>query len=178
MIPLGILAATGDTLADYELISTVYGNGTSPTITFDNIPTSFKHLRLYANIRGQQAATSVTPTIRFNGVTSGYWWHNMVVSSSAGTAPTSANGNNNNLFAIPGDTSSPNNVAAFVMTIMDYQSVEMFKTAQYFAPQSVNSNMRMASITTTIADPITSIGFNTASGFTTTSRFTLLGIKG
>jgi len=181
MIPLGILATAGASAAAagaYELISTAYGTGSSGTITFSSIPSTYKHLQIRWSAKSTLSGQT-SHKLTFNGVTtSSYYNHKLV--GDGGTVSSSTDGLLGFIYLTNAmDTSVTANVyASGVMDILDYASNNKNKTVKSLhGNNSPSINMFSGFLMNTAA--ITSITFAAYGGnYTTPSRFSLYGIKG
>jgi hypothetical protein len=170
----------GNIPSDYELIATANGTGSSSTITFSSIPTDYKHLQ----IRYSAKTTSTTGEdlyIRFNGILSAsYVTHSLQGRST--TASSSSNTGLDVIFLERGlaTTDTPNSFAAGVIDILDYASTSKNTTLRAFYGKNDNNNnvqLRSGLLMNTAA--INSISLITSAGsHTTTTRFSLYGLKG
>jgi hypothetical protein len=179
----GVAAATGS----YESIATVNGTGSSGTITFSSIPSTYVALQLRYISRNSAAGTgSGDVLLRFNSDSgSNYAFHYMTgngsVASSNGSATQTSikldNASTNN-----GETSG--NMTVGIIDIHDYASTTKYKTAREFQGNDNNGNSssicRLYSglwMSTSAISTIT-LTLNLANNFTTASTFALYGIKG
>jgi len=175
LLPLGILASAGGAASDYELIATSFGTGSSGTVTFSSIPAGYKHLQL----RYSALVSSGNPYIgiRLNGDSgSSYAYHTLyrngaTVNAGGASTQTSAIA----LGFISGLSSS--NVTSGITDIVD-----AFATTKYKTLKTHNGNVNeivFASGLWQNSSAVTSVtAFISAGNFTTTSRFSLYGIKG
>lgn len=175
LIPIGFFGAGGAAGA-YELISTAYGTGSSGTISFTSIPSTYKHLQI--RYLGNKASSSDL-RLTANSIASGYSAHYLqgdgsAVSSGAFTSQTTLIMQN----SVGGSTA--NSFAAGIIDILDYASTAKNKTVRAFTGQTGTFNfvdLHSGMIPTTSA--LTTISLAISSGsWTTTSRFSLYGIKG
>lgn len=175
LLPLGILASAGGAASDYELIATSFGTGSSGTVTFGSIPAGYKHLQL----RYSALVSSGNPYIgiRLNGDSgNSYAYHTLYrtgssVTGGAATSQTSAI----TLGFISGLSSS--NVTSGITEIVDAFATTKNKTLR---TQNGNVNeLVFASGLWLNTSAVTSVtAFISAGNFTTTSRFSLYGLKG
>lgn len=73
-------------LNSYESIITYTGTGSSGTITFSTIPTTYKHLQIRYIGRGTGGAIATTLRMRINGSSSTYALHRLFGNGSTATA--------------------------------------------------------------------------------------------
>lgn len=154
------------------------------TILGGNIPSTFKHLRLVASLRTDQAAAQETPLIRFNNDSGAVY--DYVATQSQSATETSSHAENQTsgwAGAIPGATTTAGWFGPLVVDIADYLSTVAHKT--WIATGGVlvggaGSNLRTiiglyhpaAVAAITRIQIIPQIGPN----FVTGSRFSLYGI--
>jgi len=183
LIPIGFLGA-GGAAGSYELISTAYGTGSSSTITFSSIPSTYKHLE----IRGVMSDTDVTNkwlsdvSVRFNSDTaSNYSYHFL---EGNGTSATSSGGTTSTAMTLRNITTGQFTSGIYgsvVISVLDYANTTTNKTLRYLGGCYANAekavhfgsgNWRSTSAVSsiTISGGITN--------WTTASRFSLYGIKG
>jgi hypothetical protein len=187
MIPLGILATTaggGGGAGSYELISTAYGTGSSGVITFSSIPSTYKHLQIRVTGRSTRSgSTNTSAYMQLNGSASGYAYHRLYgdgssVSSGAITSMTYAQ---IAVSTFPAADDTANVHAASVIDILDYASTTKNTTIREFigANGSVIKQIGLYSALWNNTAAVTSITINDQfANWTTTSRFSLYGIKG
>lgn len=173
-------AAGNGAAAAYELISTVFGTGSTSTVTFTSIPQTYKHLQVRFASNANYLNGS-NPWMQFNGDTAAnYAWH---VLSSDGTSVTSG--------ATPSTTwmlvgRLPNNgavqqVGISVIDILDYTSTTKNKTIRSLGGTSSTADryIRMNSGVWLSTAAVTSLTLsNDAASWPTTSRFSLYGVRG
>jgi len=158
----------------YESIATLAGTGSSGTISFTSIPSTFKHLQL--RLFGL-TASSAEWALKLNadaGVISHYVFGNGA-SVFAGNDPGSANGQTLDTLAL--DSTNP---MVNVVDILDYTNTNKAKTCRWLGGSDRNGSGRVwlgSSLFTTTA-AITSLTIYAPANFTTTSSFALYGIKG
>jgi hypothetical protein len=179
LIPFGVLSAAGaggEVGATYELIETVVLGTTTSEVVFSSLATyasTYKHLQLRAVTRSNRAATDSTLNVRFNGVTSGYFWHSLRNGADSETSQTSMR-----VGYSSAASSAANSFGATVIDLSDPYSTTKNKTFRSLSgvtdSQAVLSSGSLANTSS-----VTSITFFDASGsFVTGSRFSLYGIRG
>jgi hypothetical protein len=173
---------------DFESIATAVGTGSSATITFDSIPSTYKHLQLRVMARDLGAGTSTLNAtfIRLNNNTSSnYTWHSFQGNGTAlsqegyGYGGTGGNGYMNAITAAGGNTAGIMGVG--IIDILDYASVSKLKTVTTFTGTDQNGSGRVAvgSILFNSTSAISRIDIQGSQGsFTTSSVFSLYGLKG
>lgn len=172
----------------FEPIATVTGTGSSSTLTFSSIPSTYKHLQ----IRGMFKDTSTTAAsrseyrIRFNGSSTGYMYHHLYGNGS--TASAIGQSAAHIVVAASGLTSGTgltNSLGVSIVDIYNYASSTTTKVTRSIS--SCDANLASTGYQTALCsglwnntNAITSISILTdgAGNFSTASTFTLYGIKG
>ena len=187
LIPLGIWAASGAgsvAAGAYELIATANGTGSSGTITFSSIPSTYKHLQIRFTAR-QDTTSNVQVLQRFNNIsTAVYAFHNLFgaagsppVNSQSGVTQTEIRSG-----IILGSLETTGAFSNSITDILDYVSTTKNKTTRTSFGYHSATGSYQARLTSGLwqsTDAITRIDLIAATGnFTTTSRFSLYGIKG
>ena len=177
---IGLLGAASGVGSDYELIATAFGTGSSGTITFSSIPADYKHLQIRYSAK-VTTSTGEDLYLRFNGILSAsYVTHRLSALST--TLSSSSNTGLDVIFLERGlsITDTANAFAAGVIDILDYTSTSKNTTLRAFYGKNDNINtvqLRSGLLMNTAA--INSISLITSAGsHTTTSRFSLYGLKG
>jgi hypothetical protein len=167
----------------FESIATVNGTGSSGSITFSSIAGDWEHLQIRANARGTFNGVAAI-NVRLNGIsTSTYTAHRLIGDGSAA----SANGFANVDYMYEGDflyggTTQSDAHTVFIMDIHDYTSSTKNKTLRSFGGFDANGSGQIflsSGLSRTTA-AVTSVTIDTDSGvnFSSTSTFSLYGIKG
>ena len=182
----GIIASSGGAAGggSYESIASATGTGSSGTITFSSIPSTYVALQ----IRTMQRSTGTTGalTVRFNGDTgTNYAYHTLY----GDTASALATGVTGATFILAGVTTTSNDAANLmgvsIIDIHSYASTTQNKTVRSLAGKDVNTtsindnriNLNSGVWLNTAA--ITSVSVNlSANSFSTDSVVSLYGIKG
>jgi len=158
-----------------EPIATVMGTGSSNTITFSNIPSTYKHLQIRGILVG---TTSDVVSISYNSDTTAtnYYYHRL---QGTGAAVNAASGNIRRLFDAAG---SGSNYLAFVVDILDYANTNKYKTTRSLSGYDANGSgvIDLESNLWSNTAAISTIALNLTAGvyFSANSRFSLYGIKG
>lgn len=181
LIPLGILSSSGGAPATMELISTAYGTGSSGTITFSSIPATYKHLQVRAVVK-KDTAGAIEFGMQFNGDSgSNYLWHRLTGNGSTVTSGWYGGLGGASYLGYTDGSSTANIHAANIIDILDYASTTKNKTMRalvgnYNASAGLIRLNSGAWLSTAAVNSITLTygGYN----FTSTSRFSLYGIKG
>jgi hypothetical protein len=185
---LGVVASSMQGVSgSFESIATANGTGSSSTITFSSIPSTYKHLQIrgIARLTGDTSPSPIN--IQYNGVTTSTYFNHRLTGDGT-SAGVNSNASNTRIFTAAraisnGETA--NAFGAFIIDIHDYYSTSKTKTLRSFFGNNTNSGssndaVGMSSGASTATTAISSISIIASSGssFTTTSVFSLYGIKG
>jgi len=166
----------------YESIASATGTGSSGTITFSSIPSTYKHLQIRAITRCTLAGVAQEDIqVRVNGDTgTNYSYHNFqnastFVNGASATQMTLAQG----VVLSAGHTA--NFVTPVIIDVQDYASTTKNKTFKSFAgirnPDIANVQIGSGAwLSTSAINSITLL--LQSSNWTTTTQFALYGIKG
>lgn len=180
---IGVTASSYESYTAFESIATATGTGSSGTITFSSIPSTYQHLQLRWVSRSSRAVTADNMRISFNGATSTYADH--ILYGDGATA--AAAGQTALTYITLQDATTGASATASIMgvgllDIHDYASTTKAKTIR-----SIHGNDRNGAgvialssglWTTTSAINSISIVVGSTGNFTTSSTFALYGIKG
>lgn len=167
----------------YESIATANGTGSSNTITFTSIPSTYTHLQLRGIVKSTTAGSSFSSVgLNFNSDTSSSYTRHILYGNGAspfaygGTAGTTwyIGGND---FPSAGYTSI---VGAHVVDILDYANTNKNKTVRALTGCDVNGagEILLSSTVYLKTDAVTSIQLVSASGnFSTLTQYALYGIR-
>lgn len=162
----------------YESITTLSGTGSSGTIAFTSIPSTYKHLQIRATY---QCSTTDNPYIRVGGgsidTAANYSWHHFYGNGSSALS----NGNGSQTFTYFGYSQNTTNPNVGIIDILDYASVNKNKTFRILAGQDNTGSGEVALWSGSwqnSSTAIASISLITGGNFSTASRFALYGIKG
>ena len=187
---VGIIASSGGAAGGgaYESIASATGTGSSDTVTFSSIPSSYVSLQVRGIFRGQTDVGIGNAAIRLNGDTTNANYASHHLGGDGGSAYTYGSASGPvylaNCFPYADQTSGTHGV--FIIDLHDYASTTRFKTIRQFsgvdnnnspagAPGSVILGSGLWENTNAVTSlSITGLGIN----FTTTSSFALYGIKG
>jgi len=168
--------------SSYESIATATGTGSSGTITFSSIPSTYSHLQVRILGRSDAAFVTQTAVLTVNNDTgANYAYHSLSgdgTSVSVGGTASSSN--------IPRIFSVANNATASIMSvgiidIHDYASTTKNKTVRIWTGDDRNGSGRTAlsSGLWINTSAINRVDITTQVGnWTTASTFALYGIKG
>jgi hypothetical protein len=165
----------------YELISTAYGTGSSGTITFSSIPSTYKHLQIrYA--AATTAGGDPTLYMRVNGDTgNSYAYHRLF---ATGASVLSNKGTIISYMDFDMNLADPTYTDVYapaVIDILDYASTSKNKTVRAFTGLNRSGYTRVALSSGAFFNTaaVTSVSlFSFSAMLTTGSRFSLYGIKG
>ena len=188
---LGTVASqfSGKSFGSFESIATATGTGSSNTITFNSIPSTYKHLQIRMITKtSDSGSASATATMYFNNLNTGtgYAWHAM---EADGANVTPWRGSGLSSFFVGGNSTSwipysgfTNNVGAGIIDIYDYASTSKAKTVKIIVGSVVsttNGVIKVGSGLSTTTSAISSISFvNGATAWGTATSIALYGIKG
>jgi hypothetical protein len=163
----------------YESIATALGTGSSNTITFTSIPSTYKHLQIRFNSFSTGAADWVNIRMNNDSSTSNYLSHRLVGSGS-GTPTTAAQGTQPFLkYQFIGGSTTQASVG--VIDILDHANSNKNKTVRTLTGMDNNGSGTIAftSGLWSSTSAITRLDFILdSSNFATTTSFALYGIKG
>ena len=136
----GQVGSGGASLSSYESIATASGTGSSGTITFSSIPSTFKHLQLRWITRG--TSTSYTASdlyLYMNGDTGiSYTYHYLYGSGSTAGASGAANQTLTYLGETTYGLATSGIMGVGICDILDYASTTKYKTHRTFSGDDRN----------------------------------------
>jgi hypothetical protein len=189
---LGILDSGGAAVSasSYESIASATGTGSSGTITFGSIPSTYKHLQIRGICRDTNtlAGAVIQPFyMRFNSDTGNNYADHTLFGDGSGafaslrdtsaTYITLYNTNANGAIAA-------NIMGVSITDIHDYTSTSKNKTIRWFSGMDDNAGNTESRVTLgsglwmNSSNAVTSITLTAVSNFATTTQFALYGIKG
>ena len=166
----------------FESIASATGTGSSGTITFSSIPSTYTSLQIRGIMRTDGGTTA---NIILNGDTgSNYASHQLYgdgTAAGAGGVASSTSITNGGILGY-GSAAAANLVGVFILDIHDYASTTRNKTTRIFTGRDDNSTatfLRLGSGLWMSTAAVTSVSIVAASGnFTNQTSFALYGIKG
>ena len=167
----------------FEAIGTANGTGSSNTITFTSIPSTYKHLQIRGIVKSTTSGSSFSSVgLNFNADTSSsYTRHILYGNGSSPLVYGSAAGTTwyigGNDFPSAGYTSI---VGAHIVDILDYTNTNKNTTVRALTGCDVNGagEILLSSTVYLKTNAITSIELVSASGnFSTLTQYSLYGIK-
>lgn len=172
----GVAASTNS----YESIATITASGSSSSINFTSIPSTFKHLQL--RFIARDSSSNGAAGIKFNSDTtaSNYYSHGFYGDGSAVYAGNSST--NTDIFVISYNGQTANAMAVGVVDILDYADTNKYKVLRSLNGNDLNGSgqLQYRSVLWKNTNAISAININMQGGsnFTSTSVFALYGIKG
>ena len=170
--------------SSYESIATATGTGSSSTITFSSIPSTYKSLQIRLLTRSTGSFIGGAIALQLNSDTgSNYTRHFLKGDGSAAaafgaTSQTSARIND----ASPGNNALANAMGVSIVDLHDYASSTKNKTIRAFSGMDLNSadgEIYLQSSVWLNTNAVTSISiFSTSGNLTTSTVISLYGIKG
>jgi hypothetical protein len=185
---LGVTASSYELYGAFESIATATGTGSSGTITFSSIPSTYQHLQIRFLAKDTNTTlSSYSLTVNFNGTTTGYAAHRLIGDGTNSSA-TGSSGTTGitTIRAIAGNDAAvgANTYGVGIIDIHDYASTTKNKVMRMFNGidgNALSSSFRVNLVSGLSIDTnaITSISLQTnGTAFTTGSTFALYGIKG
>ena len=166
----------------YESIATATATGSSPSITFSAIPSTYQHLQIRAIARPDNTLSSGSAYLQFNSDTgSNYAAHWLYGNGSSALATGSASRTNVWVQMYYISTGNSNTHGVGIIDIHDYASTTKNKTVRSFNGCDINGSgyINLVSGLWMNTNAITSITINFNSlNMSNTSTFALYGIKG
>jgi hypothetical protein len=169
--------ATGD----FELIQTVFGTGSSTTVTFSSIPQNYKHLQI--RYVGKNTVGSDNINLTMNGISSGVYVAHRLWGNGTAVAVTPS-GTASSAFLLLSDaisvSATANSFGAGIIDILDYSSTTKNKTVKIISGVSDSTpSVQIGSGLYAQTTAVSSLTLTVPSGFLTDlSRFSLYGIRG
>ena len=169
------------------LIATASGTGSSGTITFSSIPSTYKHLQIRALMRNDTAATTASSLrVRFNADTgSNYAHHTLSGDGSTATATgTSPQGYMNVANCNPCNSATSGIMGVSIIDVLDYATSSKNKVLRALSGSDSNAadttyKIVLSSGLWVNTNAITQIDLVSGTGnWTTATKIALYGIKG
>ena len=181
---LGVTASSklGAPPASYESIATATGTGSSGTITFSSIPSTYVALQVRWMARSATNGANETLYLRMNSSSSGYAWHYLYGYGTSAEAGGAATQTQIYVDEFPGNTVAASTMGVGIIDINNYASTTQNKTTRIFAGDDRNGSGHVALYSGLWANTsaVNTLTFYTSSGqaFSTSTQFSLYGIKG
>ena len=166
----------------FESIATVVPSGSTNTVSFTSIPSTFKHLQLRLFQKDNYASPLNASNVRFNSdPNANYAYHRLIGDGSSVSADGGASQTGMSLDLYASNNNSSYGVA--IIDILDYASTNKYKTVRSLCGYDANGNGRVqlnSGLWMNLTDPITSISFAIGGAvvWSANSKFALYGIKG
>lgn len=168
----------------FESIASANGTGSSGTVTFSGIPSTFQHLQI--RILGRSSSTGREALIRFNADTgSNYAEHNLRGNGATAAAVGEASKTSIASAYVATSGAATDTMGVSIIDIHDYASTTKNKTLRALSGlsdnnlQTTNERIYLFSGLWMDTDAIDSISIASNSGnWTTSSVFALYGIRG
>ena len=175
-------SATPAIQTSFDSIATLSGTGSSGTITFSSIPSTYTHLQIRAVA---PVGNYITGKLNFNSDTSSNYIRHSLLGNGGGTAQGTNSGTSQTYIQLGADngfgrSSYPYNM---IIDILDYANTSKNKTMRMLAGFDSNNadggESMMQSGLWLSTSAINTITFGLTSGnYPTTAKFALYGIKG
>jgi hypothetical protein len=178
---LGVTASGFFNGSDYELISTTILPSTQSSVVFDvsSFASTYKHLQVRVVARSNRADLDSPLGMQFNGITSGYFWHELQGTGSAVQSQSATSQTSMRLGTPTAASSATNNFGATIIDILDAYSTTKNKTFRSFSGATNLNRIKLMSGSVASTNSATSITVLDQFGsFIAGSRFSLYGIKG
>ena len=188
---LGIMASqiSGHLFAPagaYDSLATVtVPSGGVASITFAGIPSGYKHLQVRAIARSNRASTVDVVKLNLgNGsadTAANYSWHQLYGTGSTAGAAAGASTSTIELPVISASSASTGIFGLMVLDILDYQSINKYKTVRGFAASDQNGSGELdfcsGSWRSTSSVDVVLLAPRTGTLFEQYSSFALYGVK-
>jgi hypothetical protein len=161
----------------YESIATANGTGSSGTITFSSIPSTYKHLQIRFISKNTAAGTDAY--IQLNSSVDSVYRHQITGDGNGGAGNASANSGIAYILLTSGSTGT-SMFGAGVVDILDYASTNKTKNIKSLSGYDLNGSgiVGIGSALWTSTSAITDITIKSAgTNFATGTQYALYGIK-
>jgi hypothetical protein len=169
--------------SNFESIATVTSSGSTGSVTFSSIPSTYTALQLRLMVRCGRAATTDQLRLQLNGDTgANYTRHYIQGNGSTAVASGTTGLSSINLLNFPAATETASIFGTAIIDIQDYQSTTKNTTIRYVNGQDTNATgtiylgsglwVNTAAVTSIYLEPLN------AASFAAGSVFSLYGIKG
>jgi len=170
--------------SSYESIATATGTGSSGTISFTSIPSTYTHLQVRILGRSDAAFLGGRATLRMNNDSGANYASHVLtgIGTGAGVAAAgNASATSIDYIYIVGASATANIMSAGVIDIHDYASTTKNKTVRILSGEDRNSVGRVG-VASGLWQSTTAVNrldiITTSGNWTTASTFALYGIKG
>jgi hypothetical protein len=165
----------------FDSITSAIGTGSSATITFSSITSTYKHLQIRGTVGW--STNNETIQLRLNGDTgSNYASHQLQGNGSTANSSGTANASQIRL-PLDGTTYDPSGIVPIIIDIYDYASTSKNKTIKAFLGSEINGNPSRVSLVSGVwlnTAAITSVSVSLQGGTPLRNRtiLSLYGIQG
>ena len=123
----------------YESIATVNGTGSSATLTFSSIPSTYTHIQIRGVLRSSSGSQNGV-TMRFNSDSASNYARHVLTNSppTGASASAVASGTNAGMGYFPGSSDLASVYGAVVLDVLDYTSTNKAKTVRNLFGYDVN----------------------------------------
>ena len=174
----GVAAST----SSFESIATATGTGSSGTISFTSIPSTYSHLQVRILGRGTVASVTQTAVLTLNNDTAANYANHGIIGDGA-TVQATGNASASNIARIysVGNNATADIMSVGIIDIHDYASTSKYKTVRIFTGDDRNGAGRTA-LSSGLWQSTTAVNrldiITASANWTTTTTFALYGIKG
>lgn len=168
----------------FESIATATGTGSSGTITFSSIPSTYQHLQIRWVCRSSRVSTDDGINLQFNSDTgSNYVRHQLFGDGATASASGGATQTNIPVGVATAASVASNIMGVGILDIHDYASTSKYKTIRSLSGDDQNNTngiiyLRSGLWQSTNAISSISLISSSSSNWTTQTTFALYGIKG
>jgi hypothetical protein len=172
----GVEAST----SSYESIASATGTGSSGTISFTSIPSTYSHLQI-RGIAYDAAGIGYTVKIQFNGDTGSNYAYHVLLGTGAVAAAGVSSTPTESIAIINNTGTITNALPATIVDVIDYANTSKYKTARIFDGYEKNAsggNIEFRSGLWMSTSAINRVDIKMDGNFATNTTFALYGIKG
>lgn len=177
----GILASSNRTLygGSFESIATITATGGETRLSFNSIPSTYKHLQIRGIVKDTITTGTTSGDIRVSPFAGYNHWITGTYSGNIFSTPAFMKNS-----MIDSSTGKTDMYGAFILDIHDYASATKYKTAKYIAGNTSNgtfgySGISMGSMSLLDTNPISYLNFDRNElAFAAGTTIALYGIKG
>jgi hypothetical protein len=168
----------------YESIATATSAGSSATLTFSSIPSTYSSLQI--RFISKPASSGGAIRMQMNGITTNTYWYHYLIGVGTAAAAGSSGGATNGIFVMDNLTAPVTDIFGVgIIDIHDYASTTKVKTIRAFSGTNDNTTgngdeIQLWSGKNGATTAVSSITFANTSGqnFASGTTFSLYGIKG
>lgn len=181
---IGIIASSisgSISASSFESIATATGTGSSTTISFTSIPSTYKHLQIRVNGRSDSAAAAGSISVYANNDTTSANYARHRLSGEGTTASATGAASLTMLLGrVSAATATAGIMGTSIIDVLDYQSTSKYKTFRSFSGQDQNGtgDLWLTSGLWLNTAAINRIDLVLGGNWTTASTIALYGIKG